>query len=55
MATVYGLIDPTNNELFYIGHTARNLFCRLGNHIYMSNNAKVKKPVGVKLTSKSRK
>lgn len=33
MVRVYALIDPTNNEMFYIGVTTRLLSRRLGSHV----------------------
>jgi len=38
--TIYGLIDPTNGELFYIGQTIYNRWARLTCHMTTSKVAK---------------
>ncbi|MBI3797219.1 MAG: hypothetical protein HY268_09680 [Deltaproteobacteria bacterium] len=41
--TIYGLIDPRNNELYYIGQTRRDLVERTDKHLFESGNSLVYK------------
>jgi hypothetical protein len=41
--TIYGLIDPRNNELYYIGRTRRDLIERTDEHFFESKETLVSK------------
>jgi hypothetical protein len=41
--TIYGLIDPRNNELYYVGRTRRDLLERADEHFFESKDTLVSK------------
>ena len=41
--TIYGLIDPRNNELYYVGQTRRDLVERTDEHFFESKDTPVSK------------
>jgi hypothetical protein len=41
--TIYGLIDPRNNELYYVGRTRRDLVERADEHFFESKDTLVSK------------
>jgi hypothetical protein len=41
--TIYGLIDPRNNELYYVGRTRRDLVERSDEHFFESKDTLVSK------------